>query len=62
MIAQKVEFYSRTSDRDCRRFYSCEMIVSHIPVKARRIDKKRTAARRPHTSRTSIRAVIARLK
>ena len=43
-------------------FYPCELILSHIPVPARREDKKRTAARRPHAGRTSIRYVIVMLK
>ena len=43
-------------------FYPCEIILSHIPVPARVKDKKRTAARRPHAGRTSIRDVIVMLK
>ena len=36
--------------------------LSHIPIPARGEDKKRTAARRPHAGRTSIRDVIVMLK
>ena len=44
-------------------FYPCEVYLSHIPVPARRKDKKkRTAARRPHAGRTSIRDVIVMLQ
>ena len=41
------EEISRIPDRDFRRFYPCEIILSHIRVPARGKDKKQTAARRP---------------
>ena len=43
-------------------FYPCEIILSYIPVPARGKDEKRTAARRPHAGRMSIRDVIVMLK
>ena len=46
--------------QDFRCFYPCEIILSHIPVPGR--GKKRTAARRPHAGRTSIRGVFEMFK
>ena len=49
---------SRTPNRDFQRFYSCEIIPSHIPVPAIGKIKKRRAARYSHAGQTSIRDVI----
>ena len=55
-------FISRTPDRDFRCFYPCEIFLSHTPIPALGKDIKRTAARRPHAGRMSIRDVIIMLK
>ena len=56
-------FISRTPDRDFCCFYTCERILSNTFVPALGKDKKkRTAARRPHAGRTSIRDAILMYK
>ena len=50
--------FSRTPDRDFRCFYTCEIILSHIPVPASGKHKKE----QPHAGRTSILDIIVMLK
>ena len=49
---------SRTPDQHFRCFYSCEIILSHIPIPALRKDKNG----KPHAGGTSIRDVSVLLK
>ena len=43
-------------------FYPCEIFLSQTPIQALGKDKKRTAGRRPHAGRMSIRDVIVMVK
>ena len=49
--------FPRTTDRDSRCFYPCEIILCHTPIPAHGKDKKRSAARRLHAANTSIRVI-----
>ena len=58
----KAQVISPTPDQDFHCFYPCNIILSHILIPACRKGKNRTAARQPHTGRTSIHDVIVKLK